>query len=132
MDLRGEQKTVCESPLEADEFKLSIYGESEVIFNEIKFIDFDVDIYGESELTVKKGTTINQSITAYGESEINLIEVLNENSKVKAYGETEVRINSSKYIKFNAYGEAELYYKGDAEVDKGLSFGESSVTKIGS
>jgi hypothetical protein len=132
MDLRGEQKTVCESLLEADDFKLNIYGESEVQFFDVNFKNFDVDIYGESELTVKKGSTINQKITAYGESVINLIEVNNEYSKIKAYGETIVRVNSSKAIKFSAYGEAELYYKGDAEVDKGLSFGESSVTKIGS
>jgi hypothetical protein len=130
MDLRGEQNTVCESLLEADEFKLSIYGESEVIFNEINFIDFDINIYGESELTINKGKTVNQSITAYGESIINMVDVNNEISKVKAYGETVVKINSSKSIKFNAYGEAELYYKGNAAVNKGLSFGESEIHKI--
>jgi hypothetical protein len=130
MDLRGEQKTVCENLLEADEFKLHIYGESEVILEDVDFNDFNVDIYGESELTVNNGKTVYQSITAYGESEIDLVEVKNETSKIKAYGETVVKINSSKYIKLNAYGEAELYYKGDAEVDKGLSFGETSIKKI--
>ena len=81
-------------------------------------------------LVVKNGKTGHQHITSYGASEVNLVEVSNTTSKLKAYGEAEFRVNVSEHIKFTAYGEAELYYKGDAVVNKGLSFGDSQIQRI--
>tara|TARA_R110000868_G_scaffold6126_10_gene35382 strand:- start:5192 stop:5938 length:747 start_codon:yes stop_codon:yes gene_type:complete len=130
LSLRGEQRTVCESLIDIEKFKLKIYGESQVTFKDIKLQEFDVDVYGESILTIEKGTTANQNITAYGESKINLLEVDNKISKLKAYGEAEFNVNSSEEIKFTAYGEAQLRYKGNASVKIGLSFGDSSITQI--
>jgi hypothetical protein len=130
LSLRGEQRTVCESLIEVDNFDLKIYGESEITFNEIIIRDFDVDVYGESQLTIKKGKTENQHITAFGEGEIDLVEVDNKISKLKAYGEAQFRVQASERIKFTAYGEAELYYTGNAEVNKGLSFGNSKINRI--
>ena len=130
LSLRGEQSTVCESIIDTEKFDLKIYGESQVTFNEVNIEDFEVDVYGESQLTIEKGTTENQHITAYGEGEIDLVEVDNKTSKLKAYGEAQFRVQASKKIKFTAYGEAELYYKGTAEVSKGLSFGDSKINRI--
>jgi hypothetical protein len=130
LSLRGEQKTVFESLINAEDFKLKIYGESVVLFNAVNFKEFDADIYGESQLTVKKGSIGHQKITAYGECEINLVAVDNKTSRLKAYGEAEFTVNVSERIKFTAYGEAELFYKGKAEVDRGLSIGDSKVNRI--
>lgn len=130
LSLRGEQRTVCESLIDVEKFDLKIYGESQITFNEINIKDFDVDVYGESQLTIKKGKTENQHVTAYGEGEINLVEVDNKVSKLKAYGEAQFRVNVSKRIKFTAYGEAELHYKGAAEVNTGLSFWDSQIKRI--
>ncbi|WP_299118910.1 DUF2807 domain-containing protein [uncultured Winogradskyella sp.] len=130
LSLRGEQITVCESLIEVENFKLKIYGESQVTFSEVNIVEFDVDVYGESQLTINGGSTVNQYITAYGEGEINLVEVDNKMSKLKAYGEAEFRIQASESIKFTAYGEAKLYYKGKAEVNRGLSFGDSQINHI--
>ena len=130
LSLRGEQKTVCESPINIEDFKLKIYGDSTVILNEVNLQNFDIDIFGEGELFVNKGNTGHQRITTFGEGIVNLEEVKNKTSKLKAYGEAEFRIQSSEHIRFSAYGEAQLFYTGSAEVDKGLSFGNSSVHKI--
>lgn len=130
LSLRGEQITVCESLINTEKFDLKIYGESQVTFKEINIKDFDADIYGESQLTIKKGKTGNQHITAFGEGEINLVEVDNKTSKLKAYGEAQFRVQASERIKFTAYGEAELYYTGTAEVHRGLSFGDSKISRI--
>ncbi|BAO76520.1 GIN domain-containing protein [Winogradskyella sp. PG-2] len=130
LSLRGEQRTICESLIEVGKFKLKIYGESQVTFNDVNFKEFEVDVYGESQLTIKNGITENQKITAYGEGEINLVGIDNKTSRLKAYGEAEFRVKSSERIKFTAYGEAELYYKGDAKVSKGLSFGDSQINRI--
>jgi hypothetical protein len=130
LSLRGEQRTLCESLIDEETFNLKIYGDSRVTFNEVSFQEFDADIYGESQLTIQKGTIYNQKVTAYGEGEINLVAVDNKTSKLKAYGEAEFTVNASERIKFSAYGEAELFYKGTADVDRGLSIGDSKVTRI--
>ena len=130
LSLRGEQRTFCEGAMDSKRFKLKIYGESQVTFNEVNFSEFDVDIYGESQLTISKGRIDNQMISAYGESDINLVAVENRTSRIKAYGESVFKIQASKEIKFTAYGESVLLYKGTAEVNRGLSFGDSEVTRI--
>ena len=130
LSLRGEQRTLCKSLIDEKKFILNIYGESQVTFNHVNFDTFNVDIYGESELIIKKGTTVKQNITAYGAGIINLVGVDNKSSKLKAYGEAVFKIQASKSIKFTAYGEATLRYKGDAEVNKGLSFGDSEIKRI--
>lgn len=130
LSLRGEQRSVCESLIDINTFNLKIYGESQVVLNHVNFAELNADIYGESQLTIKKGTINHQKITAYGEGEINLVAVDNKTAKLKAYGETIFRVNSSKNIKFTAYGEAELYYKGNPEINRGLSFGNSKINQI--
>lgn len=130
LSLRGEQRTFCESSIDIEKFELKIYGESQVIFNVVNLQEFDVDVYGESELTIEDGIIANQNITAYGEGKINLQEVDNKTSKLKAYGEAEFTINASEHIKFTAYGEAKLRYKGNASVKTGLSFGDSTITQF--
>lgn len=130
LSLRGEQRTLCKDLIDVKKFRLNIYGESQVTFNDVNFEMFNVDIYGESQLTIIKGTITKQNITAYGASSINLVEVNNKISKLKAYGEAVFKIQASEQIKFTAYGEATLRYKGNAEVNKGLSFGDSEITRI--
>lgn len=130
LSLRGEQQTICKSLLENEIFKLKIYGESKVILNAVKIEKFNANIYGESELIIKKGLINTQNITAYGESEINLLEVENKVSKLKAYGEAQFYIQATDKIKFTAYGEAKLQYKGSAIISKGISFGDSEISQI--
>lgn len=130
LSVRGEQRTLIENLIEAKKFKLYIYGESQIIINDVNIDTFNVDIYGESELIIKKGTTVKQNITAYGAGIINLVDVDNKSSKLKAYGEAVFKIQASKSIKFTAYGEATLRYKGKAEVNKGLSFGDYEIKRI--
>ncbi|WP_299275580.1 DUF2807 domain-containing protein [uncultured Psychroserpens sp.] len=130
LSVRGEQMTLCESTIDTNKFKLNIYGESQVVFNDVQLSDFDVDMYGESKLFIKKGVIDRQKITVYGEGEIDLVQVENKTSKLKAFGEAEFMIQSSGHIKFTAYGEAKLQYKGDASISKGISFGDFEISQI--
>ena len=130
LSLRGEETTVCESPIDVEHFKLKMYGDAEVTLNDVDIQQFDVDIFGEGLLVIKTGHTGHQHITSYGASEVNLLEVDNKTTKLKAYGEAEFRVNASEHIKFTAYGEAELFYRGTAEVNQGLSFGDSQINRI--
>ena len=130
LSLRGEQITLCESPINTEKFSLKIYGESQVTFNEMNLSEIDIAIYGESNLTILKGNIGFQKITAYGEGKINLLGVNNKESRLKAYGEAQFDVNVSEAIKFTSYGEAVLRYKGNANVTTGLSFGDSEIIAL--
>lgn len=130
LSIRGEQAILCKSKIATETFDLNIFGESQVVFNDVNFEILDVDIFGESTLEIKDGTIENQKITAFGESLTNLLGVDNRNTKLKAFGEAEFKINASNNIKLTAFGEARLYYKGDASISKGLNLGEVEISEI--
>jgi len=130
LSVRGEQDVICKSKLDSESFNLNIFGESRITLNEVNLKYLDADIFGASTLTIKKGTIENQKITAFGESISDLIGVNNQHTKIKAFGEAEFKINASNRIKFTAFGEAKLYYKGDASIHKGLNFGEVEISEI--
>ncbi len=130
LSLRGEEKFVCESILEQSEFRLKLFGESEVFFNEVRLDNLITTIYGESYLELKKGTINNQKITAYGETKINMLDVETNNAKITAYGEGSYRISVKDRLKVTAYGEAVIAYKGSPEVKRGIIIGEATIQKI--
>ncbi|MGY3793442.1 GIN domain-containing protein [uncultured Aquimarina sp.] len=130
LSVRGEQDATCESKLDSESFRLKVFGESRITLNEVDLKYLDADIFGASTLTIKKGSIENQKITAFGESFSDLIAVDNKNTKIKAFGEAEFKINSSNRIKLTAFGEAKLYYKGDASIHKGLNIGEVEISEI--
>ncbi|UII81685.1 head GIN domain-containing protein [Flagellimonas sp. CMM7] len=130
LSLRGEEKFVCESPISGPEFRLKVYGESEVYLNEVDLDHLITTSYGESYLELKKGTIGRQKITAYGESKINTLEVNSSEVKITAYGEGSYRIAVSDRLKVTAYGEAIVAYEGSPEVDRGIIIGEAEIQKI--
>ena len=130
LSLRGEEKFICESPLKGDQFRLKIYGESQVYLNEVSLDELHATVYGESYLEIKNGNVNSQKFTAYGETKINTLGVSNKFTKIVAYGEGSYRVNVSDRLKVTAYGEATVAYQGNPEIDKGIVIGEATIQKI--
>ena len=130
LSLRGEEKFICESPLKGNQFRLKIYGESQVYLNEVSLDELQATVYGESYLEIKNGNVNSQKFTAYGETKINTLGVSNKFTKIVAYGEGSYRINVSDRLKVTAYGEATVAYKGNPDIDKGIVIGEATIQKI--
>ncbi len=130
ISVRGEEKAHCKSKIKAEDFQVTIYGESDFVIEDVKIQNFDLDIIGESEFKINKGKIDYQNVKVIGEAVVYLEDVKNRESKLKAVGEAEFRVNTSEFIKFSAVGEAELHYKGNPEIDKGLSIGEARIHKI--
>ncbi len=131
LSIRGEEVVKCESPIEQKDLKLTIYGESKVYFNSLTAEELTVAIYGESYLEIKDGDVGRQVFRAYGESEVNTLEMDNTETKITAYGESNFRVKVADRLKVTCYGEAEINYAGDPEVDKGIVIGEAELRKIG-
>lgn len=130
LSLRGEENFICESPLEAEKFRLKIYGASQVYLNEVQLGELRTTIYGSSYLEIKAGTIGKQKFTAYGESKVNTLEVANQATKVTVYGEGSFRFNVSEKLKVTAYGEAIVAYHGNPSINKGIIIGRTTIEKI--
>ncbi len=130
LDLRGEEKFVFESKLNAEKLRLSIYGESQVYINEVDIKNLAVSIYGESYLLIGKGEIESQKFTAYGESKINTSNIINSETKLTAYGDGTFQFNVSKKLKITSYGEATISYSGSPSLNKGIVIGETTISKV--
>lgn len=130
IDLRGEQQFVFESKIERREFRMKIFGESQVLFKDVDITDLHVSMYGESSLEIASGKVENQTYRVYGESEVNTLGVENEDTKVTVYGEGEFQLTVSDNLIVTSYGEATIEYAGEARLQKRIIIGETEITRI--
>ncbi|RRQ50865.1 DUF2807 domain-containing protein [Maribacter algicola] len=130
LSLRGEEKFICKSTIDQNEFTLKIFGESQVYFNEVQLGDLSTTIYGESFLELKEGRVDSQKITAYGETKVNTLNVDCNDAKITAYGEGSYRLSVKDKLKVTAFGEATIAYEGSPEVKKGLVIGEATIQRM--
>ena len=131
LSIRGEETAQIESPIDQEDFHLTIYGESRVFFENMTTEELTVAIYGESYLEIKGGEVAHQVYRAYGESEVNTLEMMNKSTKITAYGESNFRVHVSDRLKVTSYGEAKINYQGNPNVDKGIIIGEASIRRMG-
>ena len=130
LDLRGEESFLFESPVNACDLRMKIYGESRVVMNELTLQELKVTLYGESTLEIKRGEIDEQKFTAYGESKVNSENVKNNISRVVSYGESIFRLNVSDNLKVTSYGESTVEYTGNARLTKGVIIGENTISKM--
>jgi hypothetical protein len=130
LSLRGEEDQLCKGPINGDKFTLKVYGESNITFNEMNLQQLSATLYGESTLEIKAGSIKDQKYTCYGEGKINSLAIEGSTSHVTAFGTADFKLNVSNRIKITAYGDAELHYKGNPEINKGLHFGDMVIDKM--
>jgi hypothetical protein len=130
LSIRGEETQVCKSPLKQENFKLKIYGESHVIFEQVNLGNLQATIYGEGCLEIKSGTISDQNFIAYGDSEVKNFAINGTTAKITAYGDANFEVNASEAIKFTAFGDAKLQYKGNPEIKRGLNIGDVQIDKM--
>ena len=130
LSLRGKEDQLCKSPIKGDKFILKIYGESTVTFNEMNLRQLNATLYGESVLEIKAGSVTDQRYTCYGESKVNSLAIDGSTSRVTAFGRANFKLNVTDRIKITSYGEAELYYKGNPAIEKGLNLGDMVINKM--
>lgn len=131
LSIRGEEIVRCKDVLNADDFKMSLYGDAKVYFDSVSIDELTVAIYGSSYLEINEGIVSRQVYRAYGESEVNTVGMKADETKITAYGENNFRVNVSDRLKVTCYGGTNVNYLGNPEVDKGLIFGEAKIRKIG-
>ncbi len=130
LSIRGEEAQVCKSLLKQDNFKLKIYGESHVIFEQVDLGNLQATLYGEGSLEIKSGTIRDQNFIAYGDSKVKNFAINSATAKITAYGDANFQVNASEAIKITAFGDAKLQYKGNPEIKRGLNIGDVQIDKM--
>jgi hypothetical protein len=130
LSVRGEETMWCKSLLKGDEFKLKLYGESNVLLDKVSLGNLTTTTYGESSLIIKSGSITDQKYTAYGESRINSRGITGNTAKLTAFGEADFQLNVKDEIKITSFGNAKLKYKGNPTITKGLNIGGVEIARI--
>jgi hypothetical protein len=130
LSFRGDEDQLCKSPIVGDKFVLKIYGESNVTVNEMNLQQLSATLYGEGTLEIKAGSVKDQKYTSYGESKVNSLGINSSTGRVTAFGRANFKLNVTDRIKITSYGEAELYYKGNPAIERGLNFGDMVINKM--
>ncbi|MFT4152652.1 head GIN domain-containing protein [Parafilimonas sp.] len=130
LSVRGEETVLCSGPVESNLFVLRMYGEPDVTFKELNAEELSSIMYGEGSLHIKSGAIKNQKYTCYGDGKVNSLAANGSTSRVIAYGEPDFKLHVSDRIKITAFGSAQVHYKGNPYIDKGLHFGDLVVDKM--
>jgi hypothetical protein len=128
LEIRGAQELTCQSPLNARKFTLKAYGENEINLAALNTEYLKTSLYGENELKIKGGVAEYQKYRLFGENKIDTQALKSFNTTTNIYGESKIKLSTQDELRINSFGEAKIYYTGNAEVSKGLVFGRTSVT----
>lgn len=130
LSVRGEETVIVESSLNRKKFRLKVYGEPTVVFNELHVEMLKTTIYGTGNVKLISGSVKQQRYTAYGEAKVDALEVFSNTTRITSYGAAEFHINASKEIRVTAYGKTLVEYSGDPKIKKGLVIGDTDIRKI--
>jgi len=128
MVLKGAENHDILGTITDDIFKIKIYGESEVEFENLKAERLKVKMYGASTLKFQDGAIGLQKYTLYGENTILADRVASAKVKATNYGESELIVNTER-LKFTVFGGIDITCGPGTDVRRGLVFGESSVNQ---
>jgi hypothetical protein len=124
---RGEQQLTCQDTLQAKQFKLKIYGRSEVQLAGIHAQQLKVWLYGENRLRIDGGQADRQKFKAYGENRVAAVHLRGQDTKMVNYGENRIEVNAAKSLRITSFGETQVQYAGRPKVSRRLVFGSASV-----
>ncbi len=130
LEIRGEQELTCKSPIVAEKFVLKGYGRNEINFASIKTAFLKTNLYGENTLNIDGGKAEYQKYKLYGENRIDTRDLKSYYATATIFGESRLKLSIQDEIKINAFGESQVTYAGNAEVNKGLIFGKANIRRV--
>jgi hypothetical protein len=130
LQVRGEEKLKCDSPLISKKFKLKMYGESEVSLTALETDYFKAVLYGENHLRVHSGKAQTQRYRLFGENQVDAERLKCRNLYTSSFGESKLNVYASRRLNVMTFGESIITYRGKARFRKSLVLGESSITHV--
>ena len=130
LEIRGNQELTCNGPLKAERFTLKAYGENDISLASVKTEYLRTSLYGDNDLKIKGGKAEFQKYRLYGENKIDTQNLKSFSATTNIYGESRIKLSTQDNLKINAFGESQVSYNGNANVNKGLIFGKTLITKL--
>lgn len=127
VELRGEEGLVCNDEINADKFKLKVYGENDVTFASLHAKKFKASIFGVNNIEIKSGNAGHQLYRLFGENKINTINFESNTTASRIYGEGRLTVNANDELRITAFGEPEIRLNGPARINKGLILGKADI-----
>jgi hypothetical protein len=130
LEIRGNQELTCNGPLTAERFTLRAYGENDINLASLKTEYLRTSLHGENDLKIKGGKAEYQKYNLYGVNKIDTQDLKSFSATATIFGESKIKLNTQDNLKVNAFGESQVSYNGNANVNKGLIFGPAQITKL--
>ncbi len=127
VEVRGEEGLVCNDEINADKFKLKVYGENKVTFASLQANKFKASIFGVNDIEIKSGNAGHQLYRLFGENKINTINFESKTTASRIYGEGRLTVNANDELRITAFGEPEIRLNGPAKINKGLILGRADI-----
>ena len=130
LEIRGNQELTCNGPISAERFTLKAYGENEIRLASVKTDYMRTSLYGENDLKIKGGKAEYQKYKLFGENKIDTQELKSYSATTNSFGESRIKLSTQDQLRVNAFGESQISYNGNADVNKGLIFGHTQINKL--
>ncbi len=130
LEIRGNQELTCNGPLKAERFTLKAYGENDINLVSLKTEYLRTSLYGDNDLKIKGGKAEYQKYKLFGDNKIDTQDLKSFSATATIFGESKIKLNTQDNLKVNAFGESQVSYNGNANVNKGLIFGRAQITKL--
>ena len=130
LEIRGNQELTCNGPIRAERFTLRAYGENEIWLASVKADYLRTSLYGENDLKIRGGKAEYQKYKLFGENRIDTHELKSYSATANSFGESQITLTTQDQLRINAFGESQISYNGDADVNKGLVFGNTTIHKL--
>lgn len=127
LEIRGEEELVCNGAINADKFKLKVYGESEVTLSSLQTNRFKASIFGTNKIEIKAGTAGHQLYRLFGENKIDTQNLSSNTAASRIYGEGRLTLNANDELKITAFGEPEIRLSGPAHINKNIILGRADI-----
>jgi hypothetical protein len=130
LEIRGNQELTCNSPILAERFTLKAYGENEIHLSSVNTEYMKTSLYGGNELHIKGGKAEFQKYKLFGDNKIDTRELKSYSATANSFGESRIKLSTQDQLRVNAFGESQISYNGEANVNKGLIFGHTRIAKM--
>jgi hypothetical protein len=130
LEIRGSQELTCLDPIRSQRFALRAYGENDITFASLNTEYFITRLYGENTLKIEDGKADFQKYSLYGENDINTVALKSYSATANLFGESSLQLHTDDELKVSSFGEGEVLYAGNAQVNHRLVFGNARVSHL--
>ena len=127
IEIRGEKGLTCNDPINADRFKLKVYGENEITVASLQTKRFKASIFGTNKVKINEGAVEHQIYRLFGENTIDTENLKSITTSSRIYGEGQLTVNANEELKLTAFGDPEIRLAGPATINKSLILGDPEI-----